>query len=132
MPSAVDAQTAPSDATGAAPPPPDSNLHEDEDAANEGNLYDDAVKEEGNEDGNEDRNANGAADFVDMQEATVAGKKKKKTRSVAARGPTALPKRCGTGFEGEYGWCCSVVVISFPPNNPTNCGGSAALLSPDG
>lgn len=61
MPSVVET-AAPSDATGAAPPPDE--------------------------------------DVVDLQTSTVSGKKKKKSKAFAARGPTALPKNRGTGFEG--------------------------------
>ena len=46
---------------------------------------------------NESRSDNST---IDMQKATTLGKKTKKSKSIASRGPTALPKRCGTGFEG--------------------------------
>ncbi|CAK7270524.1 hypothetical protein SEPCBS119000_004133 [Sporothrix epigloea] len=39
---------------------------------------------------------------VGMQEGAAVGRKKKKSKSLANRGPTALPKRCGTGFEEFY------------------------------
>ncbi|CAK7268187.1 hypothetical protein SEPCBS57363_002967 [Sporothrix epigloea] len=48
---------------------------------------------------NDSRSDNGT---VDMHEATTVGRKKKKSKSIASRGPTALPKRCGTGFEEYY------------------------------
>lgn len=45
----------------------------------------------------------GDQEHVHLQKATVEGKKKK-SKSLAARGPTALPKNRGTGFEGlSYG-----------------------------
>lgn len=111
---------------------PAADLDDDE---NKGNLYENAPKKDSDEDEDEggvligpngpvDANApvledpedpvNGpAADKLeDMQEATVSGKKKKKGRSTAARGPTALPKRCGTGFEGEWSSLCFFIIIT--------------------
>ncbi|CAK7211338.1 hypothetical protein SBRCBS47491_001090 [Sporothrix bragantina] len=81
MPPAVKVQTAPGDATSAAPPPPDeiSNVN-----VNDNNI------------------TNNRPDMIDMQESMVVGKKKKKSKAFANRGPTALPKRCGTGFEEYY------------------------------
>ncbi|KAL1902442.1 hypothetical protein Sste5346_001423 [Sporothrix stenoceras] len=100
----------------------------DNDDDTKGNLYEDAPKKEGGDDEDEggvligpdgpvaldgpdgpfvdvpDGPVKGSAvdEVVDIQEATVSGKKKKKSKSTAARGPTALPKRCGTGFEEYY------------------------------
>lgn len=98
----------------------------DDDNETKGNLYENAPKKEGAEDEDDGgvligpdgpvtvddpvlEDPNGpieddpaaADEAVDMQQATVSGKKKKKGRSTAARGPTALLKRCGTGFEGK-------------------------------
>ncbi|CAK7205397.1 hypothetical protein SEUCBS139899_008168 [Sporothrix eucalyptigena] len=70
--SAVDVQAAPGEATAAAPP-----------AAEQVNNMDDSTG------------------MIDMQEGSVS-KKKKKPKAFANRGPTALPKRCGTGFEEYY------------------------------
>ncbi|KJR84364.1 uncharacterized protein SPSK_08691 [Sporothrix schenckii 1099-18] len=121
MPAAVEAQVAPGgDTTGAAPPfdnghndktttklDPNRDAHADK--AGRANLFEDAPSKDGDEKGNPSGIANGPgglahdpAQVVDMQEATVTGKKKRKSKSTAARGPTALPKRCGTGFEEYY------------------------------
>ncbi|CAK7222564.1 hypothetical protein SCUCBS95973_004884 [Sporothrix curviconia] len=83
MPLAVEVQTAPGDATDAAAPPPPDEINNTN--ANSGSST-----------------LNNGPDMIDLQEGTVVGKKKKKSKAFANRGPTALPKRCGTGFEEYY------------------------------
>lgn len=130
MPSADDVETASSDATGAAPPtmqvpPPDRDPdigecietvdktvkdtfddgeevgEVDEEDDKKGNLYEDTFKAE---DGQKVLPEPAPADELDEDDDGVAtvGGKKKKSKSIASRGPTALPKNRGTGFEGEF------------------------------
>ena len=84
MPSSVEVQTAPNKATDAAPPPPDEIANNN--------------KDDGDNNGSLDQGSG----VIDMQQGTAVVKKKKKSKAFANRGPTALPKRCGTGFEGVY------------------------------